>query len=208
MDQAHALVLLLDGAAVGEAALATSRSWLGPDEQARLKRFVRQQRLRQFLLGRLLARMALGRMLAMAPHEIVLDDVPGRAPRMVPPASGQRVPFFSISHSGDWIACAASATSALGLDIEVMDAGRDIAALARQAFDDAACARLQATPLPTRVPLFYRMWSEHEARFKLAHPIAAAAPSCVALPHPILSIMLCSALPLAVVPRLEPVILG
>ena len=90
-----------------------------------------------------------------------------------------------------------SASTALGLDIERIDATRDIGALAAQAFDPGQQAWLAARPRSTRVRDFYQMWSQKEARFKLHSPAAYET----ALPHPAFAAVLCSAQPLAQAPR-------
>jgi 4'-phosphopantetheinyl transferase len=204
VQSARAEVWLTDGDAAGAASLSRFHGWLGPDELARHQRFVREQRRRQFVVGRGLLRMALGRALNVAPQTICLEERPGMAPRLLlpelPAAAGVG---FSISHSGRWVACAASAQTALGLDIEMRDASRDIGALAAQAFDAfemSGWERLQSLPEAQRVDGFYRLWSEKEARFKLG---PSPETHCVVLPHAELSVVLCSATPLLAVPRLE-----
>jgi 4'-phosphopantetheinyl transferase len=209
VQRARAEVSLTDGDAAGAASLSRFHGWLGPDELARHQRFAREQRRRQFVIGRGLLRMALGRLLNMAPQTIRLEERPGMAPRLLlpelPAAAGVG---FSISHSGRWVACAASTQTALGLDIEMRDASRDIDALAAQAFeavDMPRRERLQSLPQAQRVDGFYRLWSEKEARFKLG---ASTEAHCIVLPHAELSIVLCSATPLLAVPRLQLVELG
>jgi 4'-phosphopantetheinyl transferase len=201
VQSARAEVWLTDGDAAGAASLSRFHGWLGPDELARHQRFVREQRRRQFVVGRGLLRMALGRVLNVAPHTICLEERPGMAPRLqLAAAAGVG---FSISHSGRWVACAVSTQTALGLDIEMRDASRDIGAMAAQAFDALEMSgweRLQSLPEAQRVDGFYRLWSEKEARFKLG-PSAEA--HCVVLPHAELSVVLCSATPLLALPRLE-----
>ncbi|MES2352234.1 MAG: 4'-phosphopantetheinyl transferase superfamily protein [Pseudomonadota bacterium] len=193
---APALLWLVDADAVADDDLLRFRGWLGPGETARYQRFVRAQRQRQFVVGRVLLRLALSRLLGAAPQDIRLEEQIAKAPRLIAPAAKGGLPGFSIAHSGRWVACAASAQTALGLDIEMMDAGRDLAALAEQAFDSAEMAqwqRLRMLPDAQRVEGFYRLWSEKEARFKLG---LAADGHCVALPHAELSVVLCSELPL------------
>ena len=106
---------------------------------------------------------------------------------------------FSLSHSGHWVACAVSATTRLGLDVELIDASRNIDELAAQAFDAERQAWLAARPASDRPRDFYRMWSAAEARFKLGAPVAHES----YLPHPELSIVLCGAQPLAHEPAQE-----
>lgn len=200
---ANARIWLTDGDAVSEASMASFHGWLGPDELARHQRFVREQRRRQFVLGRGLLRTMLGQLLSVEPQAVRLDEQVGKAPRLVLPGRPAVAGVgFSISHSGRWVACAASTQTALGLDIEMRDAGRDLEALAAQAFgpdEMPAWERLRAQPDAQRIDGFYRLWSEKEARFKLGRSDTA---HCVALPHRELSIALCSAVPL-VAPRLE-----
>lgn len=197
--RAAAWLWMVDVHSVPAAVLRRYQGWLSPAEAARWRRFVRAERQRQFVIGRGLLRTALGRLLEVAPQDIDLEERAGQAPRLV---GYDSLPGISISHSGRWVACAVSAHSALGLDIEMKDASRDLAALAQQAFDAPALARWDALPAPQRVDGFYALWSEQEARFKLG-----AAGHCVALAHPELAVALCSAAPLAP-PRIEIVTLA
>ena len=200
---AAALLWMVDADAVADADLLRYRGWLSPGEMARYQRFVRAQRQRQFVVGRVLLRMALGRLLGVAPQDVVLEEQVGKAPRLVAPASKGAPPGFSIAHSGRWVACVASAQTALGLDIEMRDPGRDLAALAAQAFDAAEMAQwagVQKLPDEERIDGFYRLWSEKEARFKLSE---TAVGHCVALPHAELSVVVCSELPLVRPPQIE-----
>ncbi|ELX09985.1 4'-phosphopantetheinyl transferase Sfp [Janthinobacterium sp. HH01] len=176
--------------------------WLSASEMARYRRFVRTLRQRQFVAGRVLARMALGSLLGVAPRDVVLEDRPGQAPLLKSPAPRGGLPGFSIAHSGRWVACAVSGQTALGLDIEMRDPQRDLAALAAQAFDAdemTQWVRLRELDEARRVAGFYGLWSAKEARFKLG--VAAAAHS-VMLPHEELSVVLCSELPLKAPPAI------
>lgn len=188
-------VWLVDGRLVGDAVLQGCAGWLSASEKVRCAAFKRPLRQRQFLIGRMLLRRALGELLDCPPQDIVLEEQPGNAPRLVRGCGP--MPGFSISHSGPWVACAVSADSRLGLDIEVMDGRRDFAALAEQAFGSAEQAWLAAQQEP--VPAFYRMWCELEARIKLE----AAGGECSWLQHEDVAIVLCSELPLAQPVRLR-----
>jgi 4'-phosphopantetheinyl transferase len=148
----------IDG--IGDARLAAYAGWLSESELARS--FTRPQRRRQFVAARALLRIALGSLLNVAPRSVELGGAPGRAPWLVSPAVP--LPGLSVSHSGRWVACALSLDSAVGLDIEVKDAARDVDALAEHAFDGATCARLAGLPRAARVEAFYAEWSAQEAR--------------------------------------------
>jgi 4'-phosphopantetheinyl transferase len=162
------LLWLMDAGVLSGAALDGYAEWLGESERERCARFVRAQRRRQFIVGRALLRHALGRLLGVAPRSIVLRERPGNAPLLETPAPDGI--GFSISHSGPWVACAASTVGALGLDIERIDARRDVLALAEQALGPEALVELQALEGDERVHAFYRMWCLHEAGIKLGGP--------------------------------------
>lgn len=185
------LLWLADAGAVTDADLQRYLAWLTPGELARHGRFVREQRRRQFVAGRVLLRMALAPLLGIPPQQVLLEERNGQAPRLLTPAPGG-TPGFSISHSGRWVACAVS-DHAVGLDIEMRDASRDLAALAKQAFDADEMARwqqMQRWEDALRIEGFYRLWSEKEARIKLGMAVGGY---CVTVPHEELSIVLCSA---------------
>jgi 4'-phosphopantetheinyl transferase len=171
---------------------------LSAGEQRRFHAFVRAERQRQFVAGRVLLRQALGAVAGVLPDSIVVDEQLARAPaaRL---ADGRPAPFFSISHSGPWVACAASAGAALGLDIEVRDTSRDHAALALQAFGAPRAAQLTAMPDAERLAAFYDMWCREEALFKLGQ----AAASCHVLDQGPLAIALCASAALAEPPVLR-----
>ena len=191
------LVWLADAAALDEPALAACAGWLGGGERERLARFVRAERRIQFIGGRALLRRALGELLGVAPGAIALQERPGLGPALVHPAAP--AVGFSISHSGTWIACAASTETALGLDIERIDPGRDVLRLAEQAFEPGLAARLAACEAAERTDLFYRLWCELEAGIKLALPVG----KMYAFGRPGLSAALACAAPLVSDPTFE-----
>jgi 4'-phosphopantetheinyl transferase len=176
-------VWLLDGRTVDEPAYLRLHELLSASERERLERFVRPLRQRQFVLGRALLRRQLGKMLGIAPGDIELAAPPSQAPQLIRPV----LPFasLSVSHSGPWVACAASVDMKLGLDIEVIDPQRDIMALAAQSFNPGQVGRLSALQGSDRIQEFYAIWCEQEARIKsgsedgyidhLGHPTLAIA---------------------------------
>jgi phosphopantetheinyl transferase len=73
---------------------------------------------------------------------------------------------FNLSHSGDWLACAVTAGTAVGVDLECCAPRRDVMKLARRFFRAAEIAALQACPLEQQLELFYDYWTLKEARVK------------------------------------------
>jgi 4'-phosphopantetheinyl transferase len=202
MPSVRAEVWLADGRSISDERIAGYCDWLNVEEQKRLARFVRFERKRQFVLGRVLLRECLGSALQVPARTVRLLEQPGNAPRLVFPDI--ETAGLSISHSGDWVACAVSATTALGLDIERVDASRNIEELAAQAFDPEQRAWLAARPDSSRLRDFYQLWSQQEARFKLPAPVAYET----ALYHPELAAVLCSAQPLTDAPQFQNAILA
>lgn len=83
----------------------------------------RRERAQVFVAGRWLARRLLAERLGGAPESLQLPvDPSGRSPAL-------QGFWFSISHSGDWVA-AAVGPERLGLDIELPRPGRDWAGMA------------------------------------------------------------------------------
>lgn len=164
----QATLWLLDLAATDADTLAQGLDSLGASVQQRFHRFLRPERQRQFLAGRLLLRRAL----ADACPDVQTTDIQfteraGAAPLASMPGGA---PFFSISHAGNWVACAVCTAAPLGLDIEVSGRRRDFAALAEHSFDAATAQRLASLPDAERAAAFYREWCRLEAEFKLGRP--------------------------------------
>jgi 4'-phosphopantetheinyl transferase len=192
-----AAISLVDCRTVSDAAMERFVTWLDPSEAHRMGRFVRAERRRQFVVGRTVLRRSIGQLLQIPPEEVRLTDRSGAAP--VLELTDTSDVGFSLSHSGPWVACAVSSISPLGLDVELIDASRNIDELAAQAFDAEQQLWLAARPAPHRLRDFYQLWSANEARFKLGATVAEE----VYFTHPELSIVLCSARRLTHKPQLR-----
>lgn len=165
MAKAGTLLWLADTAPLGADWFAAGLGWLNEAERLRHGRFVRAERRRQFVAGRVLLRMALGEVLEVSPRAVALTERPGNAPALAfPERSGLGL---SISHSGQWVACAVNLAGPVGLDIERIDPARDVLAIAEQAFASEEAGQLKSLDPAARVDAFYRMWCRNEARIKL-----------------------------------------
>lgn len=202
-------VWLVDSRSVTELDLTRHFDSLNVEEMARYRKFIRPERQRQFLIGRILLRLALAKLLQIPADKIGLTERVGHAPVLsLPLPAPAQGPYFSLSHSGSWIACAVSASAVLGLDIEVIDTSRDFLALAEHAFDVGEQKSLAALPEKERAAAFYTLWSRKEASYKFISNCAAeptATPYCLTLPHPLLSVVLASAHPWAIHPEMSQV---
>lgn len=161
---AEVTVFFLDLNSFSATELLSMLDRLGPTERVRYQGFVRELRRSQFLAGRLLLRDAVAQTLGCSTADISLLERAGLAPLLFV-GGRQHDCGFSISHSANWVACACSATARLGLDIELLNARRDVRALAARSFD--AQDMDWFLNQPDQVAAFYQLWSRKEARFKL-----------------------------------------
>ena len=124
--------------------LSLWESWLTADKRQRIDRLPADKRLLS-LCGDALGRIMLGEVLHLAPEAVVITESESGKPL----TAGA---FFSISHSGDMVACAVSDRE-VGLDVE--------------------CIR----PVPTRLGRlledkwqteseFWQLWTRREAALK------------------------------------------
>lgn len=145
-------------AAEAEAGLLT---WLSPAEQARLQRITSARRRASFLAGRVLLRRLLACVLGGDPAR----DWPLEAPEDLPPSVQGHGPCLALSHSGDWVAAAISASPA-GLDIEAAGRRRDVMALAAAVGTPEEQRRLAARPAAAQDAAFRELWTVKEAWIK------------------------------------------
>lgn len=171
---------------------------LSAGEQQRYRAFIRAERQRQFVAGRMLLRHAVGTEAGVQAAAVRIEEQLGKPP-VVTVEGARRAPFFSIAHSRSWLACAVGSGCAVGLDIEVPDPARDIAAAAAQAFGVTEAHRLMALPEHERVVEFYALWCRAEASFKLGQVAAA----CYAVAHDAVAIAACTAQALTAAPVLK-----
>lgn len=146
------------------AAEATGSGWLTPAESVRLAAMGSAHRRRQFLAGHWLARVVAGGVLGIEVDGCTLVRADDGSPRLQ--VDGRDSDWHvSLSHSGDWIACAL-APAPVGVDLEMPRRRRDLLALAQFAFSPDECRRLAALSEPDRGDEFHRLWSLKEARGK------------------------------------------
>jgi 4'-phosphopantetheinyl transferase len=162
-----AALWLLDGSYVHEDDVSFFAERLGVAEAERYKGFARKARRRQFLLGRILLRVAVARLTCLPPEVFSVTERVGNAPLLTRPAEKCWIPHFSLSHSGDWLACVVSANATVGVDIEVIDPSRDSFASSQVAFQPDEQLWLLRQPSNARVSSFYELWCSREALYKL-----------------------------------------
>lgn len=212
-----AVVWMIDGDRCSDHQLTPWLACLTGAEQQRYRCFIRPARQREFLIGRILLRFAVARLTNLAFDVISVIERKNNAPLLMLPdtfsAATTSQPSVSLSHSRGWVACAVSADTPLGLDIETRDTSRDLMALSQTAFSATEHEWLSQQSEASRAAEFYALWSSKEALCKLMSNTDnnSKQPELVSggrrlasganwhlkeLSHPQLSVSLCSLYPL------------
>ncbi|MCV2368088.1 4'-phosphopantetheinyl transferase family protein [Roseateles oligotrophus] len=140
--------------------LPATQDWLSPSETRRFDSFSHPQRRRSFLAGRQLARAVVARWPSLIQPGLLVDE------QGCSRIEHQPGLFVSISHSGDWVACAI-ADAPIGVDIENLSRIRDFEALARMVHSPAQCRAIaEAAAQADSAQQFYQWWTLKEAWFK------------------------------------------
>lgn len=184
---APARLFLLDLETLSQADLLPMLAWLGPSELIRYQNFALELRRRQFLVGRMILRHTVAAALGRPARDITLLERPDLAPQLL--VGGQAHGYgFSISHSGNWVACICSAEAKVGLDVEVWNPARNHEALAKRSFDQEDVTWF--SDQPDQLTAFYQLWSRKEARYKLQqNHLKPAIEFCVEIQHPAMSVV-------------------
>ena len=161
------ILWLLNGKSFQESDLQRFSGRLSPSEIRRLLRFGRSERRRQFLLGRVLLRYAVAAVTGHASDDFSVLERSGEAPQLLLSDPSSRVPNFSLSHSGDWIACVVSTAAVVGVDIEVNRPDRGFDDICTLAFPEREQLWFTARPDNERSAAFYLLWCVREASYKL-----------------------------------------
>jgi len=145
--------------------------WLSEAEQTRLLAMTAPRRRTQFIAGRWLARQCLATHTGGRWQDFVLSAPEDDAPQLLAaPVPGPW--YFSLSHSGDWLACAV-ARQPVGVDVECSDRPRDFQALHEWMHEPEALQDAPEDPQELQA-WFYAQWTLKEAWLKHA---TSAAPS-------------------------------
>jgi 4'-phosphopantetheinyl transferase len=144
--------------AAGELAL------LDDEERARADRFHFPQHRRRFVLAHVALRRLLAVALEVAPDAIAYRFGPQGKPALAG-AAGERLEF-NLAHSGELAVVALSAAEPVGIDLEAVRPGRDLAGLAAACLAPAELAEHGCLAPPARPADFYRRWVCKEAALK------------------------------------------
>ncbi len=138
---------------------------LNVEERARAASFLVHRARQEFIVGRGVLRLLLGKRLGGPPQEIAFSY--GSAGKPCLADAGSSGCWFNLSHSAGVIAISLSDAGEVGVDVERVDPGADVIALASTAWGAGAAKDLAlvADPAEQRMA-FFRRWVRHEAKTK------------------------------------------
>lgn len=143
--------------------------WLSQQEEDRWTQLKTSARKKQFLAGHWLARHAAASWLGGDWSDYVLSAPEDAAPCLLggPQTLAWREVFVSLSHSGDWVACAL-ARHPIGVDVECSSRIRDFPALGRWICRPPALQEFERISPELQKNEFYTRWTLKEAWLKHA----------------------------------------
>lgn len=134
--------------------------WLEPEQQHRIRQYVRVENAHLSLWGQLTVRSMLGARLGVPPQSLRIERTPYGKPYL----AGRDDLHFSISHSGSWVACAVD-NQPIGVDIEV-HAPIDYSMITSRFFTRVEKEHLERLPMEERLEGFYDLWTLKESYVK------------------------------------------
>ena len=149
-------------------------------ERARAQRILSDSRGALWARSRGVLRSLLGRYLGREPASLRFGAGAHGKPTLTDGAASELA--FNLSHSGQFALYAFSASSAVGVDVEVGRRSVEEIAVARSWLGAAHARRLEALEPAIRRREFLRVWTRHEAQLKcLGVGFGATAPQVAPL---------------------------
>jgi 4'-phosphopantetheinyl transferase len=157
---------VIDGVHIWRAALDET-GWpdahrLPAPERERAASFLREEPGRRWVAARWALRRVLEGYLEEPAAEIELELGDNGKPRL-PNGAGIE---FNLSHSNGLALVAVAEGREVGVDVELIEPGRDLVGLSERALSQEEAAAVRAASDAERPPVFYAAWTRHEASLK------------------------------------------
>lgn len=134
---------------------------LSSAETARAQRFRFARDRERYVRGRAFLRHALGAATDQPPARLALTETQNGKPFR------DDTLHFNLSHSAGLAVLAISVSGPVGIDLEFIDRGIDVAGLAQSCFTKDEARSLLNLPAPEQAAQFFAFWTAKEARMKL-----------------------------------------
>lgn len=142
--------------------LASALAWLAPAELERYHRFVFERHRVEYLATRALVRLALSSLRPVEPAAWQFRSNAYGRPEIEPPCGLH----FNLANHPTMIVCAIRSGAELGIDVEPLNRGPEILAIADTVFAPPELAALRALPEPSRPDRALALWTLKESYIK------------------------------------------
>lgn len=168
---------MIDGVHIWRAALDEA-GWpdaerLPAPERERAASFLREEPGRRWVAARWALRRVLEGYLEEPAAEIELELGENGKPSL----RDRNGIEFNLSHSNGLALVAVAEGREVGVDVELIEPGRDLVALAERALDPDDVAAVRAASESERPAVFYAAWTRYEARLKCLGASLQSTPS-------------------------------
>jgi 4'-phosphopantetheinyl transferase len=161
--EVHVWRARIDGASES---LAKLRQTLSIAECERAGKFYFMPDRTRYVIGRGLCRILLGRCLGIPAERLSFEYGPTGKPKLAKDLQQSRL-CFNVAHSGDFVLVALAYRYELGVDIELIQTGVEVDAIAQQFFSANERARLSTNvPADRKHDAFFTCWTRKEAYLK------------------------------------------
>ncbi len=140
--------------------------WLDDVERQRAARFVREDIRQHYVLAHGGLRTLLGRYLRVRPDEVTLDRRATGKPFLTEKQPGRSGITFNLSHAHGRALIAVSRAQEVGVDLECVRSGVEVATLAERYFTRSEHATIMQCGEGHRATKFFRYWVAKEALLK------------------------------------------
>lgn len=163
---------MIDGVHIWRAALDEA-GWpeaerLPTPERERAASFLREEPGRRWVAAHWAMRLVLEGYLEEPAAQIELELGDNGKPRL----RNRDGIEFNLSHSNGLALVAVTEAREVGVDVELIEPGRDLVALAERALDPDDVAAVRAASESERAAVFYAAWTRYEARLKCLGAVA------------------------------------
>lgn len=135
---------------------------LSIEEKKRVESLCGQQLKERYVLSHGVLRIFLSFFCQVSPHTIAFSENQYGKPYLLNNPSL----YFNMSHSFDYAAYIFSLSHEVGIDIEWINCGIDVAKLVQDLLCPSECKRFYALSLPEQQHTFYELWTKKEAIVK------------------------------------------
>ncbi|MDC2864276.1 4'-phosphopantetheinyl transferase family protein [Bacillus sp. BP-3] len=158
---------------------------LNETERERANLFHHSHDQARFIIGCVISRLVLGVQIQMLPYQVPIDrtcsncKLPHGRPQLP-----NGMPHFSVSHSGEIVGVAFTASTPVGFDVEQLKPKLDVATMSEGVLTDLEFAQIKKLTIEEQVKGFLIYWTRKESLLKATGEGLTIQPSNVSVSSP------------------------